>query len=224
MMNEVNYHSEFYNKFDDTEQWIRLSDGCHHNCWNCYCPTEKKAYQIPEIIRNKVVFLDMNFLYAYPNPKEILNNLGSLSVNGKVVYYDFYCGLDFNLLTQDICYALKINRFGRFNNKRRYIYGIRIAWDRTLNEIGMFKEATDMLNRAGYRSKNLQVFMLANGRISWEECCFKLAYLSELCLQVCDCWYDNQRRGSVKPIYWTNEQCIDFGRRCRDHNIDVMFR
>ena len=51
---EVKYHSEFYNKCNDTEQWIRITDGCFRNCWNCYCPTEKKVYDLPEVIRNKV--------------------------------------------------------------------------------------------------------------------------------------------------------------------------
>jgi len=27
----VEYHSEFYNKIEEQEQWIRLSDGCFRN-------------------------------------------------------------------------------------------------------------------------------------------------------------------------------------------------
>ena len=64
----MEYHSEFYNKIDESEQWIRLSDGCYRNCWNCYCPKEVVSYSLPEIKRNKVVILDMNYLYAHDNP------------------------------------------------------------------------------------------------------------------------------------------------------------
>ena len=220
---EVEYHSEFYNKLDDTEQWIRLSDGCFRNCWNCYAPKEKVFYDIPEIKRNKVVFLDMNFLWAYPNPLKAIEFLGSQKANGKAVYYDFYCGLDYGLITLEIAQALKKGRFGRFNNKRKYMYGLRIAWDRTVREQKFIKKAIDLLIKSGYNPKMTQVSMICNGKVSYKECCMKLDIVKVWNLQVGDCWYDNQRRGSVTPIYWTQEECDDFGKRCRDHNHLIRF-
>ena len=219
MTESIEYHSEFYNKMNDSEQWIRLSDGCYRSCWNCYCPQEKVYYDIPRIERNKVVILDMNFLYAYPDPLLTIKILGSQKVDNKVVYYDFQCGLDFVLINEPIARALKKGRFGRFNNKRKYANGLRIAWDRGLNEKDDFIKTIKLLQSVGY--KQIQIFMLVNGKISFNECIKKLLVLKDLKIEIADCWYDNQKRGSVKPIYWTNEECIKFGRFCRQHNVAV---
>jgi hypothetical protein len=217
-MSEVVYHTERYNVTNDTEQWIRLTDGCFRNCWNCYCPAEKKVYPCPEIIRKKVVILDMNFLYAHDHPLETIKWLSTMDV-----HYDFYCGLDFTLLTQDTCNALR-PRFGRFNNKRNFIPGIRLAWDRTVREQKEMKAAIQMLLKAGYRAKNLQIFMLCNGKsVPFVECVQKLNLMKVWNVQVADCWYDNQKRGSVVPDSWTGEQCLTFGRLCREHNQIVIY-
>ena len=218
----MTYHSEFYNKTDETEQWIRLSDGCYRNCWNCYCPQKKIHYEIPKIVRNKVVLLDMNFIYAYPNPLEAIKKLGKIKVNNKVVYYDFYCGLDFTLLTEEHIYWLKKGRFGRLNNKRRYCNGMRIAWDRGIDEKDLFIKAIKSMIKVGYSNKKMQIFMLCNGKISFDECVQKLKVLKDLDIQIGDCWFDNQKRGSVKPIYWTEQECKLFGKLCRAHNVAVQ--
>ncbi len=215
----MEYHSEFYNKLNDTEQWIRLSDGCYRDCWNCYCPKEIKHYQIPKIERNKIVLLDMNFLYAYPNPLKTIEYLGQIKVNKKVVYYDFQCGLDFTLLDKEIAAALKAGRFGRFNNKRKYANGLRIAWDRGIDEKVEFIKTIHILKEVGY--KQIQIFMLVNGKVTFNECVMKLLVLKDLRVEIGDCWYDNQRRGSIKPIYWTKEECILFGKLCRSHNVAI---
>jgi len=215
---KVVYHSDFYNKINDTEQWIRLTDGCFRNCWNCYAPQDRKVYDLPEIVRNKVVFLDMNFLWAHPNPEQILQELSEKRVNGKVVYYDFYCGLDFTLLNQDRINLCKKARIGWFSNKRKWYSGLRIAWDRGINEQIQMQRFAKALKRGGYDPRYSQCFMLCNGKIPYSECEEKLRILLRWNIGVRDCWYNNQRRGSVDPIYWTKEQCIKFGRLCRDHN------
>lgn len=218
----IEYHSEFYNKTNETEQWIRLSDGCGRGCWNCYAPKEKLWYPLPNIVRNKVVILDMNFIYAYPNPVETIKKLGSLKVNNRVIYYDFYCGLDFTMLTEDLIFWLKKGRFGRLNNKRMYKNGLRIAWDRGIIEKDIFIKAMENMLKVGYSKQQIQIFMLCNGKVSFQECVLKLKVLKELRLQIADCWYDNQIRGSVEPVYWTKEECVIFGKLCRAHNIAIM--
>lgn len=219
MEEQIEYHSEFYNVMDDTEQRIRLSDGCYRDCWNCYCPKEVKSYAMPSIERNKVVFLDMNFLYAHPYSLNVIKNLGKVKVNKRVVYYDFQCGLDFTLITEKIAIALKDSRFGRFNNKRKYVNGLRIAWDRGIDETEIITRAINLLKVAGY--KQLQVFILANGKVSFNECLEKVRVLKELRVEIGDCWYDNQIRGSIKPIYWTNQECVAFGKIARSHNVAI---
>ena len=64
--------------------------------------------------------------------------------------------------------------------------------------------------------------MLVNGRISFIECVRKLLVLKYLRIEIADCWYDNQKRGSIKPIYWTEIKCKLFGKLCRSHNIAVQ--
>lgn len=220
----IEYHNEFYNVWDDKEQWIRLTDGCFRSCWNCYCPKEVKVYELPELIRNKVRFLDMNFLYAHPEKLNIIKSLRTFKVNKKVIYYTFLCGLDFMLLTPEICDELHNSRVGRFNNKGNFINGLSIAWDRGYNECSIMKRAVNQIVDAGYKRKNIQILMLCNGKISFEECLLKLRTLKNLRIQICDCWYDNQKRGSVNPIYWTKEECKLFGDLCRAHNIAVIQR
>lgn len=50
-----------YNKCNETEQWIRISEGCPNNCEFCRetkeCGKEPIYFEIPEIIRNKVKIL-----------------------------------------------------------------------------------------------------------------------------------------------------------------------
>lgn len=215
----ITYHNGEYNKFDESEQWIRLSDGCFRSCWNCYCPKEKVYYPIPEIVRNKVRFIDMNFLYVYPNPIETIKQLGKIKVNKKVVHYTFLCGLDFTLFTEEILLALKLSRFGRFNNKGNWINGLQIAWDRGIIEKDLFINAISLMRLVGYKS--IACLMLCNGKISYKECFEKLLILKKLEVEIQDCWYDNQKRGSVIPIYWTQEECKTFGEICRAHNMAI---
>lgn len=82
-----------YNKFNDAEQWIRITEGCPHNCPFCYEPTEIKVFAIPDIVRNKVKIMDMNLL-CKKEALRIIKVLGHKRVNGKVVRYELICGID----------------------------------------------------------------------------------------------------------------------------------
>jgi len=218
----MKYNSEFYNKCDDKEQWIRITDGCYRNCWNCYAPVDKKVYALPKIERNIVRFLDMNFLYAHNNPIQFIDNLSKIKVNNRVVRYTFLCGLDFTLLTREFLVSCKKARVGRFNNKGNFINGLTIAWDRGYDELDLFNKAIDMIVDSGYKRSNIQVFMLCNGKVPYGECVKKLKILKEKRVQIADCWYDNQKRGEISPCYWSKEECLSFGKLCRAHNIAVI--
>jgi hypothetical protein len=218
---KINYHDEFYSVVRNDEHWIRLTDGCFRSCWNCYTPKDVKVYDLPQIKANKVRFLDQNFIYAHSNPLKLIKSLPN-KLNGKVIRYMFYSGLDYTLFDQELINAMKKARVGRFNKKGNYINGLSIAWDRGIEEKEGINYAIDIMLKAGYSKRGIQVRMLCNGKVSYNECMDKLAFLYKKKVMIDDCWFDNQKRGSVKPIYWTKEQCEFFGESCRANNVAVM--
>jgi len=205
-----------YNKYNDTEQWIRLSEGCPNNCEFCReskeCGVESIYFDIPEIIRNKVKVMDMNLLYK-PKAIEIIQELGKKKVNNKVVYYELICGIDWRFMTQEKANALKQNRF----------VNLRFAWDYTLQHQMKIKDCVSMLLKAGYKPKKLSCFILCNWKIPYEDCLRKLDLLKIWNIKVNDCWFDNQLSPNIEPIYWTKEQIKDFRSKCRKHNQMVLF-
>jgi len=206
------YAKGAYNIFDQEEQHIRITEGCPNKC--LYCAeswengTEPIYYEIPEIVRNKVVILDMNLL-SKPRAKEIIENLGQRRVNGKIVYYELQCGIDYRFLTQELAACLKRNHF----------INIRLAWDYGYSLAYKIKDSLNMLTWSGYAARDIQVFMIANYRLSAEEFKLKMSSLAWRGVQVADCWYDNQKKGSVEPIYWTAEQIKEISVLSRNHNI-----
>lgn len=211
------YSKGSYNKSDAKEQWIRITEGCPNKC--VYCResfengTEPIYHEIPEIERNHVKIMDMNLLYK-PWAKQIIETLGSKKVNGKVVYYELICGVDFRYLTQELADALKQNRFVK----------IRWAWDYRLTAQYKMKDTLKMLLKAGYRADDLSIFILCNWKIPFQENLRKLELLKVWNVKVSDCWFDNQTFPNVKPIHWTIEQCKEFRRTSRRHNHIVLYK
>lgn len=210
---EVRYSYGPYNKFDGDEQWIRITEGCPHNCPYCYEPQKIKIFGIPKIVRNKVKIMDMNLL-CKPEVLKIIKELGEKRVNGKVVYYEMICGIDYKFLTQEIAFALKKARFKK----------IRIAWDWFYRDQLKIKDAINMLLKARYKPNKIMVFMICNWKIPYEECFKKLDLCKVWNVQVADCYYDNQLSPNIKPIHWTKEEIKDFRRKCRKHNQLVNFK
>ena len=208
----MKYDRSAYNVSNETEQWIRLGDGCPNNCEYCYCPTDIIQYDIPEIIRNKVKIMDMNLL-CYSNTLDIIKELGSKRVNNKVVYYELICGIDYRFLTQEIANALKQSRFKN----------IRLAWDYAFTQQKIIKNSVWMLKKAGYKAKEISIFILCNWKTPYCDCIKKLDLLKIWNVKVNDCWFNNQLHPNVKPIYFTYEQCKQFRRLCRKHNQMVLF-
>jgi hypothetical protein len=213
------YSRGFYNKYDDKEQYVRLTEGCPNNCEYCYetkecgvIPIYLKNPKDLEIVRNKVKIMDMNLLYK-DKALSIIKELGSKRVNGKVIYYELMCGIDWRFMTQELANALKENRF---NN-------IRFAWDHSINQQMKIKDCLKMLLKAGYKAKDLCCFIICDWQISYEDCLKKLDLLKIWNVQVSDCWYDNVVSPNFQLNYWTLEQCKDFRKRCRKHNQMIIF-
>jgi len=210
------YYRGSYNKYNDKEQWIRISEGCPNDCEFCgetkNCGKKPIYFAIPEIVRNKVKIMDMNLMYK-PEAIRIVNELGSKKVNNKVVYYELICGIDWRYMTQEKANALKRNRF----------VNIRFAWDYELSYQMKIKDCINLLLKAGYKPKQLSCFILCNWKIPYKSNCRKLDLLKIWNIKVNDSWWDNQLSPNIKPIYWTKEQIKDFRRKCRKHNQMVLF-
>ncbi len=218
---KIKYYNGFHDVAKDGEQWIRLTDGCYRQCWNCYTPKEVKVYDLPEIRANKVRFLDQNFIHAHPDPVGLINSLPR-KLNGKVIRYHFYSGLDFTLFTLKLIKAMKEARVGRFNDKGKYINGLSIAWDREYDEADEIDSAIRMMINVGYARRGIQLRMLCNAKIGYNECMNKLWFLYRQGVMIDDCWYNNQKRGTAKPVYWKAEEIKMFGDSCRANNVCVM--
>jgi hypothetical protein len=211
------YGRGLYNKSDDHEQWIRISEGCPNNCEYCRetkeCGVKPIYFDIPKIVRNKVKIMDMNLIYK-PKVLEIIKELGSKRVNDKVVYYELICGIDYRFMTLEIAQALKDNRF----------QNIRFAWDYGMDRQYKIKDMINMLLKVGYKAKEISCFMVCNWKVSFEIRCLQLDLLKIWNIKVNDCWFDNQLSPNIKPIYWTEEQIKSFRSKVRKHNMLVNFR
>jgi len=204
-----------YNKFNDEEQWIRISEGCPNKCSFCResFENEIKMLEIPEIVRNKVKIMDMNLL-CHEEALETIKELGRRKANNKVVYYEAICGIDYRFLTQELAVALKQARFKN----------IRIAWDHQFVLQKVIKEKTQLLLNSGYAPRDIMIFMVCNWRIPYKDNCRKLDLCKIWNFQVADCYFDNQLSPNIKPIHWTEEEIKFFRKKVRKHNQMVNFR
>ena len=210
---KVKYSYGAYNEIDDKEQWVRITEGCPHNCPYCYEPQKLKIFGIPEIVRNKVKVMDMNLL-AKPEAIDIIKELGEKRVNDKVVYYEAISGFDYRFLNPWIAAALKESRFKK----------IRLAWDWFYEDQFKIKDAINMLLMAGYKPNEIMLFMICNWKISFEVCCKKLDLCKVWNVQVADCYFDNQTSPNIEPIEWIGEDIKEFRGKCRKHNQLVNFK
>jgi hypothetical protein len=210
---KVKYSYGPYNKYNKEEQWIRITEGCPHNCPYCYEPQKIKIFNIPEIVRNKVKIMDMNLL-CKKEALAIIEELGKRRVDGKVVYYECICGIDYRFLTQEIANALKESRFKN----------IRIAWDWGKDQMIPIRKALKRLFKAGYKANDIMIFMICNWDIPYSLNLQKLELCKVWDVKVADCYYDNQTAPNIVPIKWTDEQIKDFRKRVRLHNQMINFK
>lgn len=205
-----------YNKFDHKEQWIRISEGCPNRCPFCRESFENpkfKIFEIPEIVRNDVKIMDMNLL-CKQEALGILKELGEKRVDGKVVYYELVCGIDYRFLNFRLAEALKKSRFKN----------IRLAWDFNINLQKKIRNAIKLLLKSGYSTSDITIFMICNWRTSYKDNLKKLDLCKVWNVKCADCYFDNQLSPNIKPIHWTEEQIKDFRKKVRKHNQLVNFK
>lgn len=202
-----------YNKVRGNKQAIRLTEGCVHNCVWCYEPLEIKIFGIPEIVKNHVLIYDMNLL-CKDAALRLIEDLGKIRVNGKVVLYQLVCGIDYRFLTSEIALALHKSRFIK----------MRLAWDGSYSDQIRILNAIEILEKAGYKSREIMVFMLCNHRsVSYEEACLKLDLCKIWRVKACDCYFDGVVMPHVTSRAWTMQQIKTFRKKVRKHNQLVNF-
>lgn len=214
-------------------QIVHTSRGCIRRCPFCGVwkiePkfTYKKSIK-EEVMSNKVIFYDNNFL-ANPYAKNILREISTLKWNGKVVRCEAQSGFDYRILLKDpeLAFLLKKTR----------CENIRIAWDWHYREWRRIKRAIDLLVKAGYKSKDIFVFMLYNWEIPFKEMERKRIKCWEWKVQIADCRYrplnqpfDNYNPGKSqtnKDYYihskWTDAEVKQFRKNVRRQNICVRY-
>ncbi len=207
------YCSDPYNKSDDKQQWIRISDGCPRNCPFCYCPTTMKYYGIPKIVRNILHILDFNLL-AQPKLKDILIKLSKVRVNNKKVGLYAKGGFDKYFVTKEVAELIKKANFKE----------IILAWNWGYKqEFLPLYDAIKWFLDVGYKRKQIAIYIVCNWKISYEECIKKLDVLKIWGVKCFDCYYDNQTFPNVQPVYWTYKECKSFRVKCRTHNQLIIF-
>jgi hypothetical protein len=217
--------------------------GCIRKCCFCgvwkiepetrYKGREELVQEIVTVGKNKVIFFDNNFL-ANRNIKAILGGLADLRVNGKPVAFECQSGLDGRLLVKDPNLSVLLQQC-HFRN-------LRIAWDNSLSDHTSIEAQIACLTEAGYRPKDLSVFMIYNFDTPYETMLKKLDYCVRWGVQVSDCRYRpldstfdrydaaKYRKGQTSVDYyihsdagWTDQLIRTFRKKVRQHNIWVRY-
>ncbi|HEY8362752.1 MAG TPA: cobalamin-dependent protein [Tissierellaceae bacterium] len=215
-------------------QIIHTSRGCPRKC--PFCGTWKIEPEfVPkksiknEIKYDKIVIYDNNFLMS-PYIEDILEELIELKKNKKIKWVESQSGFDGRILMKKP-YLAKIIKEAGF----RYP---RIAWDSKYEERDKIKEQIDILIKAGYKSKEIFIFMLYNWDVPFEEMERKRIKCWEWQVQIADCryrpltqLYDNYNPriiGQTSDDYyihekagWTDALVKQFRKNVRRQNICV---
>ena len=215
-------------------QIIHTSRGCTRKC--PFCGTWKIEPQFyakksikNEIIHRKLIFYDNNILMN-PYIENILAELIELKSKHKILWCESQSGFDGRIL-------LKKSHLAKMIKEAGFRYP-RIAWDWKYEEYNKIKKQIDILVKAGYKSKDIFVFMLYNWDISFEEMEKKRIKCWKWKVQIVDCRYRpldqtfdkyNPRKiGQTNRDYyihtqggWTDELVKQFRKNVRRQNICV---
>ncbi len=220
-----------YSLVDVDYQIIHASRGCERHCpfcgvWKIEPEFVPKESIKNEIVKNKLVFYDNNLL-ANPFIEKILKELSELKIKGKPVYSESQSGFDGRLLTLKLAKLLK---------KARFI-NPRLAWDGPFKGWNKIEKQINILRKAGYKSKDISVFMISNWEYTFEEMELKRKKCFEWRVQIADCRnrpltqefdnYNGRAEQTSKDYYiheskgWTDLTVKKFRKNVRRQNICV---
>ena len=230
VFNEAEKFYPAYDLVDVDYQIIHASRGCIRRCKFCGVykiePVYTSKKSIAEEIRsNKLIFYDNNFL-ANEYIEEILEELKSIKYKGKVIHSECQSGFDGRLLTRKLAKKIKEARF----------LNPRIAWDNSFKENAKIKEQIDFLIDAGYRPREIYVFMVYNYQLPFEIMDKKRLKCWEWGVQIADCrfrplsqtfdYYNPYNKKQTKKDYhihhnWNDAEIKQFRKNVREQNICI---
>jgi len=212
-------------------QIMHSSRGCNRKCQFCGTwriePkfTSKKSIK-DEIKFKKIVFYDNNFL-ANPYIENILQELIEFKKENKIMWCESQSGFDGRILIQKPHLATLLKKAGF-----RYP---RIAWDWEYSLHPFIEKQIEILIDAGYRSKDMYIFMLYNWKISYKEMEKKRRKCWDWKVQIADCRFRplnqtfdnyNPKKIQTEQDYfihpnWSDEKVKKFRSNVRKQNICV---
>lgn len=203
--------------------------GCFRKCKFCGVwklePNEEFDSSIPKRVnKNHVIFYDNNFL-RNPRIKTVLSELAEIRIDGKPVKYESQSGFDGRILSEEIAELL---------HKARFV-NPRIAWDNSFEDWPKIRDQIGLLEKAGYKSKDIYVFMLYNWEYDYDVMEKKRLKCWEWQVQIADCRFrplnqqydrfDSKKSQTSEDYFihpkWTDEEVKAFRRMIRRHNICV---
>lgn len=222
-----------YDLVDVDYQIIHGMRGCINKCPFCgIWKIEKKAFKTAEEIKkeicsNRIIFYDNNML-VNPYIEEILEMLADTTYKGKVLHCECQSGFDGRVLIQNRPLA-KMLKSARFEN-------IRLAWDFPYNErsIQLVEEWIKLLEEAGYKRKDMYIFMIYNWDFPYGHMKLKREQCYKWGVQIADCRYRplDQTHDRYNPrvkkqtsedyhihYNWTDAEIRQFRRDVRKNNI-----
>lgn len=212
-------------------QIIHTSRGCNRKCqfcgtWKIEPKFEAKKSIKKEIKSKKIVFYDNDFL-CNPYIENILQELIDLKKYKNIQWCESQSGFGGRILLDKPHLAKMLKKAGF-----RYP---RIAWDWEYDKYPFIEKQIETLINAGYRSKELYVFMLYNWKFSLEEMEKKRRKCWHWKVQIADCryrplnqtydYYDPKKLQSNYDYFihpnWTDKEVKQFRKNVRRQNICV---
>lgn len=220
-----------YDLVDVNYQILHTTRGCIRKCGFCGVYIIEPKWRCKKTIKNEItkkrlIFYDNNLL-ANPYIENILDELIELKKERKISYLESQSGFDGRVLLKKPEIAKKLKKAGFKNPK--------IAWDHEVKQARLIKKQIDILIDAGYKAKEISIFMIYNYELDYEEMEKKRVYCAKWGVQITDCRYrplnqtfdeynPNKRKGQTNKDYWINPNWTDseirkFRRNVRRHNI-----
>jgi len=215
-------------------QIVHASRGCTRRCGFCGTWLIEPRFEAKESIKNelahrKLIFYDNNLL-ANPQIDHLLDEIIGLKKEGKIDWCESQSGFDARIIRNRPRLATKLKQAG--------FRAPRIAWDGAYSESDMIRKEIDILVRAGYKRRDIMIFMIYNWQNPFGEMEKKRVKCWKWRVQVSDCRYrpldqlfDNynpHRKDQTNDEYyiheesgWTDALVKQFRMNVRRQNICV---